>query len=127
MKERHIASQAWAKWEASTSKLLPDKKSLHHFDDDKTAEAFARIESHYFINKGFFDTDAWLLDNIKKIEHLPSVIIQGRYDVVCPMTSAWELNKKWKSSKLIIVDDAGHSMLEQGIQEKLIEFTEKFY
>ena len=125
-KVRLKASKSWAKWEASTSKLIPDKKSLHHFDDDKTAEAFARIESHYFINKGFFDTDAWLLDNIKQIEHLPSVIIQGRYDVVCPMTSAWELSQKWKSSQLIIVDDAGHSMLVQGIQIKLIVFTEKF-
>jgi len=125
-KARLVASKAWAKWEASTSKLIPNKQSLHQFDDDKIAEAFARIESHYFINKGFFDTDGWLLDNTEKIVHLPLVIVQGRYDVVCPMASAWELNKKLPSAQLIIVDNAGHSMMEGGIQEKLIEYTEKF-
>jgi len=126
LKERHIASQAWAKWEASTSKLLPDKKSLHHFDDLKIAEAFARIECHYFINKGFFKEDGWILKNINQIQHIPSVIIQGRYDVVCPMQSAWDLHKVYKKSELIIIDDSGHSMLEKGIQEELIKATDKF-
>ena len=125
-KVRLQAAKAWSKWEASTSKLTPNEKYLHQFDNDKTAEAFARIESHYFINKGFFNYDGWLLDNIQKIAHLPAVIVQGRYDVVCPMRSAWELNQKWDSSKLIIVNDAGHSMLEKGIQKKLIEYTDKF-
>ena len=120
------AAQAWSKWEASTSKLIPNKKSLHHFDNHNIAEAFARIECHYFINKGFFKSDGWILNNIDKIKNIPNVIIQGRYDVVCPIKSAWDLHKKWKKSNLIIIDTAGHSMLEEGIQNKLIEYTDKF-
>jgi len=125
-KIRLEAATAWAKWEASTSKLIQDNKSLHHFDNAKIAEAFARIECHYFINKGFFNTDGWILNNVSKLKNIPNVIIQGRYDVVCPIKSAWELHKKWENSKLIIVPDAGHSMLEKGIQRKLIEYTEEF-
>ncbi len=125
-KIRLEAATAWAKWEASTSKLIQDNKSLHHFDNAKIAEAFARIECHYFINKGFFSSDGWILKNISKLNKIPNVIIQGRYDVVCPIKSAWELHKKWKNSKLIIVPDAGHSMLEKGIQKELIKYTEEF-
>ena len=120
------AATAWSKWEASTSKLIQNKKSLHHFDDQKIAEAFARIECHYFINKGFFKYDGWILDNIDKIKNIPNVIIQGRYDVVCPMRSAWDLHKRWPKSNLIIIPNAGHSMLEKGIQEKLVEYTNIF-
>ena len=120
------AATAWSKWEASTSKLIQNKKSLHHFDNQKIAEAFARIECHYFINKGFFKYDGWILDNIDKIKNIPNVIIQGRYDVVCPMRSAWDLHKRWPKSNLIIIPNAGHSMLEEGIQEKLIEYTNIF-
>jgi len=125
-KSRIKAAKAWSKWEARTSKLIQDKDSLHHFNDEKVAEAFARIECHYFINRGFFETDNWILDNIYKIEKIPNIIIQGRYDVVCPIRSAWDLHKKWQQSNLIIVPDAGHSMLEKGIQGKLIEYTDKF-
>ena len=120
------AATAWSKWEASTSKLIQNKQSLHHFDDKKVAEAFARIECHYFINKGFFKYDGWILDNVHKIKNIPNVIIQGRYDVVCPMKSAWDLHKKWPKSKLVIIPDAGHSMLEKNIQKKLIEYTDLF-
>jgi len=120
------AAKAWSKWEASTSKLIMNKSALHSFDNDKIAEAFARIECHYFINKGFYETDGWILDNISKIKSIPGVIIQGRYDVVCPMKSAWELSISWKKSNLIIIEDAGHSMLEKGIQKALIEYTDKF-
>ena len=120
------AAKAWSKWEASTSKLIQKPTSLHHFDNDNVAEAFARIECHYFINKGFFETDGWILKNIYKIEHIPNVIIQGRYDVVCPMRSAWDLHKKWKNSNLVIIADAGHSMLEKNIQSELINYTNKF-
>ena len=126
VKSRIEAAKAWSKWEASTSKLIQNKKSLHHFDNEKVAEAFARIECHYFINRGFFDSDTWILDNVSKIQHIPNIIIQGRYDVVCPMKSAWDLHQKWEKSNLIIVPDSGHSMLEKGIQEKLINYTEQF-
>jgi len=125
-KSRIKAAKAWSKWEASTSKLIQNKKSLHHFDNAKIAEAFARIECHYFTNRGFFDSDTWILDNVSKIKHIPNIIIQGRYDVVCPMRSAWDLHQKWEKSNLIIVPDSGHSMLEKGIQEKLINYTEQF-
>ena len=118
------AAKAWSIWEASTSKLIQTEKSLHSFDDDDIAEAFARIECHYFINKGFFQSDSWLLDNVYKIEHIPTYIVQGRYDVVCPMTSAWDLHKKLPKAQFDIIQDAGHSMLEMGIQKKLIEITD---
>tara|TARA_B100000579_G_scaffold436286_1_gene461823 strand:- start:1988 stop:2935 length:948 start_codon:yes stop_codon:yes gene_type:complete len=120
------AAKAWSTWEARTSKLIPTQSSLHHFDDSKVAEAFARIECHYFINKGFFKSDGWILKNIHKIKHIPNVIIQGRYDVVCPMRSAWDLHKKWENSKLIIIPAEGHSMLEKNIQSELIKYTDKF-
>ena len=122
---RFQAAQAWSKWEASTSKLIQDKNSLHHFDDIKIAEAFARIECHYFINNGFFNQDGRILDNINEINHIPITIVQGRYDVVCPIKSAWDLHKKLSNSKLYIIQNAGHSMLEKDIQNKLIELTNR--
>ena len=125
-KTRYDAAKRWAKWEASTSKLIPNKDSLHHFDDIKIAEAFSRIECHYFINKGFFEWDGWILDNTDAIENIPTVIVQGRYDVVCPMVSAWELHKKLKSAEFFVIQDSGHSMTENGIIDKLIYATNKF-
>ena len=125
-KTRIEAAKAWSTWEARTSKLIQTKDSLHHFDDEKVAEAFARIECHYFINKGFFKNDGWILENIYKIQHIPNVIIQGRYDVVCPVRSAWDLHKAWNNSNLIIIKDAGHSMLEKNIQSELINYTNNF-
>ena len=77
-------------------------------------------------NSSYFKEDGWILKNINQIQHIPSVIIQGRYDVVCPMQSAWDLHKVYKKSELIIIDDSGHSMLEKGIQEELIKATDKF-
>ena len=120
------AAKAWSIWEASTSKLFQSGNYLHHFEDSSVAEAFARIECHYFINRGFFKEDGWILKNIDNIKHIPAIIIQGRYDVVCPMQSAWDLNKVYTNSKLIIVNNSGHSMLEQGIQRELIRYTDKF-
>ena len=116
-KIRIEAAKAWAIWEASTSKLIPNKKSLHHFKNHKIAEAFSRIECHY---------DGWILDNLNKINHIPNVIVQGRYDVVCPMKSAWDLHKKWGKSNLIIAHQSGHSMLEEEIQNYLIDYAERF-
>ena len=119
------AARAWSIWEASTSKLIQTEKALHSFDDDGVAEAFARIECHYFINKGFFENEDWILNNVNKISDKPIEIVQGRYDVVCPMTSAWDLHKRLPNAGFHIIQDAGHSMLENGIQEKLIEITDK--
>lgn len=125
-KARYEAAKAWSIWEASTSKLIQNKKSLHHFEDENIADIFARIECHFFINKGFFEYDGWLLDQIDLIRHIPCVIVQGRYDVVCPMITAWELHKKWPEANFHIVQDSGHSMLEEGIRNKLIEYTNKY-
>lgn len=126
MNERIKAAKAWSIWEASTSKLIQSTSALHAFEDEKVAEAFARIECHYFTNGGFFETDSWLLENAYRLEKIPGVIIQGRYDVVCPMKSAWELHKKVPHFDLCIVKDSGHSMLEKGIQQKLVEYSDKY-
>jgi len=120
------AAKAWSIWESSTSKLIPNEQSLHQFDNTKVAEAFARIECHYFTNGGFFETDEWLLENVHAISNIPTVIVQGRYDVVCPIISAWELYKKLPKADFYIVQDAGHSMTEKGIASKLIEYTDKY-
>ena len=125
-KIRINAAKAWSIWEASTSKLYQNQKSLHHFGQDEVAEAFARIECHYFINKGFFEWDGWILDHTSVIENIPTIIVQGRYDVVCPMVSAWELHKKLKSAEFFIIQDSGHSMTENGIIDKLVYATNKF-
>ena len=120
------AAMAWSIWEASTSKLLPNNTSLHAFDNPKVAEAFARIECHYFKNGGFFESDEWILENVSSVTNLPAVIIQGRYDVVCPAASAWRLHKKLPNADFHIIPNAGHSMTEEGIAAKLIEYTDKY-
>ncbi|MGM3306619.1 prolyl aminopeptidase [Anabaena sp. WFMT] len=120
------AARAWSIWEASTSKLLLDPSLIQQFGDDEFAAAFARIECHYFMNGGFFESDNQLLLNVDCIRHIPGVIVQGRYDVVCPMVSAWELHQAWPEAEFIVVPDAGHSMSEPGIRSALIEATDKF-
>ncbi|HAX74874.1 MAG TPA: prolyl aminopeptidase [Cyanobacteria bacterium UBA11372] len=120
------AARAWSIWEASTSRLFPDLDLKQRFGVDAFAEAFARIECHYFINKGFLEPEDQLLLNVDRIRHIPAVIVQGRYDVVCPMMSAWELHRAWEEAEFIVVPDAGHSMSEPGIRSALIEATDKF-
>lgn len=125
-KTRSEASKAWSVWEGSTSKLFLDPTFVERFGGDEFADAFARIECHYFMNKGFFKEDGWILNNVDKIRHIPAWIVQGRYDVVCPAVSAHELHKAWPESKLHIIPDAGHSASEPGIKSKLIEATDFF-
>lgn len=120
------AARAWSIWEASTSRLYPDPNLMQTFGENSFADAFARIECHYFINKGFLDTEDQLLVNVDRIRHIPAVIVQGRYDVVCPMISAWELHRAWQTAEFIVVSDAGHSMSEPGIRDALITATDKF-
>lgn len=120
------AAKAWSIWEASTSKLIPDVNLTQQFSRDEFAIAFARIECHYFINGGFLEPEDQLLRNIDRIRHIPAVIVQGRYDVVCPMTSAWELHQAWPEAELIVVPDAGHSMTESGIRSALLDATDRF-
>lgn len=123
---RNSAARAWSIWEASTSKLFQDPTLIQKFGEGEFADAFARIECHYFVNKGFFEPEDQLLRNVDRIKSIPGVIVQGRYDVVCPMVSAWELHKAWPEAELIVVPDAGHSMAEPGIRSALLEATDKF-
>lgn len=120
------AAKAWSIWEGSTSKLFPDPGLIEKFGSDEFSLAFARIECHYFVHGGFLQTDDQLLRHVDRIRHIPGVIVQGRYDVVCPMTSAWDLHRAWPEAELHIIPDAGHSMTEPGIRAKLVESTEKF-
>ncbi len=120
------AARAWSIWEGSTSKLYPDENLIAHFGDPQFALAFARIECHYFMNNAFFETDNYLIENVGKIRHIPAVIVQGRYDVVCPLMSAWELHQAWPEADLRIIPDAGHSALEPGTRSALVEATDRF-
>lgn len=120
------AARAWSIWEGSTSKLFFDPGSIERFADPEFALAFARIECHYFINNSFFPTDNYLIENVDRIRNIPAVIVQGRYDVVCPMVSAWELHRAWPEAELLIIQDAGHSISEPGIIDALVNATDRF-
>jgi proline iminopeptidase len=119
------AARAWSRWEGSTSRLRFDAGLADALSGDELAEAFARIECHYFVNKGFL-REGQLLDEVERIRHIPCVMVQGRYDVVCPIESAWELHRAWPESELIIVPDAGHSAREEGIADALRAAADRF-
>ncbi len=120
------AARAWATWEGATSNLRVNPDYVAKFGDAAYAAAFARIECHYFINGGFMRSDAQLLEDAARIRHIPSVIVQGRYDVVCPMRSAWDLHRAWPEADLRIVPDAGHSAFEAGTTVELVAATDRF-
>ena len=124
--ERKEAAQAWSGWEGATSKLLFDAANFASYTADDSADSIARIECHYFIHNTFFETDNWIIDNIDAIRHIPCVIVQGRYDICCPMESAWELHTAWPEAKLEIIPDAGHAAAEPGILDALIRATDAF-
>lgn len=126
VKVRKAAAQAWSVWEGSTSKLIPDSDIVARFGEDEFADAFARIECHYFTNSGFFSEDNFLLNNVDKIRHIPTVIVQGRYDVVCPAESAWELHRALPEAEFHLIGDAGHSLSEKGITDALIRATDSY-
>ncbi len=120
------AAQAWSIWEGATSKLLPDAAFAASYGEEDSALAFARIECHYFVNKGFLEHGNQLLAGVQAIRHLPCVIVQGRYDMVCPMRNAWDLAKAWPAAELVIVPDSGHSATEPGISKALVAATDRF-
>ncbi|MBZ4421050.1 prolyl aminopeptidase [Myxococcus sp. RHSTA-1-4] len=120
------AARAWSVWEGRTSCLYPNAELVARNSMDTFAIAFARIECHYFVNRGFLRSDTQLLDDVHRIRHLPCVIVQGRYDVVCPPESAWALHKAWPEADFIIVPDAGHSANEPGNTAALVEATDRF-
>ena len=119
------AARHWSAWEMATSRLLPDADYVAKVDDDAFALAFARIEAHYFVNGIFLDDD-FIMKNIGKLAQIPGVIVQGRYDVVCPPISAWELHKAWPASQLEMIPDAGHSIVEIGIAQALVNATNAY-
>jgi len=123
---RLAAAKIWSGWEGATSKLLPDAAFTGHYEEDEFALAFARIEAHYFVNRGFFGVDDQLLRDAGKIRDIPGVIVQGRYDVVCPIFSAWALHRAWPEADLIISPDAGHSAWEPPNCRALVAATDKF-
>lgn len=119
------AAIAWSTWEGATSSLLPNPDRVAETAEPRFALAFARIENHYFHHRGFFDEGA-LLRDAHLLRDIPGVIVQGRYDVVCPARSAHDLHEAWPSSRLHIVDDAGHAATEPGIVHRLVEATDSF-
>ena len=124
--EQLRAAKAWSVWEGTTVSLLPSMERMSSFATDHFALAFARIESHYFINNGFFEHDDQILRNAHLIKDIPGTIVQGRYDVVTPVKTAWELALQWANSDLVIVRDGGHAASEPGIISALVEATEKY-
>lgn len=119
--QRLAAAKAWSTWEVATSRLFPDPETIRKAENDTWALAFARIECHYFVHKGWFSEGQLLApENLAKIEHIPTTIVQGRYDVVCPATTAWELKSKLPSAKFHMISDAGHSAKERGTTAALV-------
>lgn len=120
------AARAWSVWEGSTSKLIPRTELVSRFAADRFAEAFARIECHYFVNQGFFESDNQLLENAHRLQNIPMTIVHGRYDVVCPLNSAWELHRALPSAEFHVVSDAGHAASEPGIYKRLLGALDRY-
>jgi proline iminopeptidase len=120
------AARAWSIWESALSYMKLNKDYVKRAGDADFAAAFARIECHYFVNGAFLDRESQLLDDVARIRHIPATIVQGRFDVVCPMRSAWDLHKAWPEADLRIVSDAGHSAFEPGISRELVMATDRY-
>jgi proline iminopeptidase len=120
------AAKAWSIWEGSCSKLHVDQELIAHFADADVAIAIARIECHYFMNNCFFRGKNQLLRRVGAIQRIPGVIVQGRYDMVCPKAYAESLHRVWKKADYIVVPDAGHSRTEPGIRHALVEAADRF-
>jgi proline iminopeptidase len=123
---RSRAARAWAIWEAATSYLKENRSHVSTFRRAHSADAIARIECHYFVNRGFFRRDGELLHRAKRLRNIPGVIVQGRYDILCPMRSAWELHRAWPRAEFRIVGNAGHSAFEPGTARELVRATDRF-
>jgi proline iminopeptidase len=123
---RLAAARAWSVWEASTSFLRPEAQFIHQLEEAQAALAMARIECHYFVNRGFFDSEEQLLNGVERIRHIPAVIVQGRYDVVCPATTAWDLHRRWPEADFQLIPDAGHSAFDGGNAAALVAATDRF-
>ena len=123
---RLAAARAWSVWEGRTSCLLPNAELVDKMGGDRYATAFARIECHYFVNRGFFASDAQLLEDAHRIADIPGVVVHGRYDVVCPVANAWDLKKAWPKGELVITPASGHSAFEAENVDALVAATQRF-
>jgi proline iminopeptidase len=123
---QRAAARTWSVWEGRTSCLIPNPELIARTAGDEFSLAFARIECHYFVNDGWLTSGKELLANVGKIKKIPGVIVQGRYDVVCPAKSAWDLHVAWPEADLRIVPDAGHAASEPGIIHELVSATDRF-
>jgi proline iminopeptidase len=123
---RLAAARAWSVWEGATSFLRVDPAFVIGHEDAAFALAFARIENHYFVNDGFFETQDQLLRDAARIADIPGVIVHGRYDVVCPIQNAWELHKAWPKAELMISPTSGHSAFEIENIDALVRATDSF-
>ncbi|WP_028769855.1 prolyl aminopeptidase [Silanimonas lenta] len=123
---RLAAARAWSVWEAATSFLHQDPGFISGHEEEAFALAFARIESHYFVNGGFFECDDQLLRDVPRIRHLPATIVHGRYDVVCPVQNAWDLKRVWPEAELVIAPSSGHSAFEPEIASALVDATDRY-
>lgn len=119
------AARDWSRYEASCLHLLPDPQAEQEFDAPEVALSVGRLEAHYFRNAGFLAPDQ-LVRDIGLMRHLPAVIVQGRYDVICPPAAAWRLHQAWPQARLQIVDNAGHSAFEPGTEAALLAATNQF-
>jgi len=120
------AARAWSTWEAATSFLMPRREFITGLGRPDAALAMARIECHYFVNRGFFEHEHQLLDGIDLIRGIPTVIVQGRYDVVCPAVTAWDLHRRWPEAEFQLIPDAGHSAFDRGNTRALLAATQRF-
>ena len=121
---RMAAAKAWSIWEGRTATLLANPDIRAHFSDPHLALSLARIECHYFVNHAFLRLGQ-LIEDAHRLAAIPGVIIQGRYDLICPMRSAWELHEAWPEAELRVIPDAGHSAFEPGIRSALVEATDR--
>jgi len=122
---RQEAARAWSVWEASTCLLEPDTGFINEWKAPAFADALARIETHYFVNRGFFEREDQLLEEAHRLKDIPTIIVQGRYDVICPMMTAHELHAVMPHAELQVVT-AGHAANDPGIAKALVEATDRF-
>ena len=119
------AAAAWSQWEGDTISIRGPEARPSKFNEIDFAIAFARIECHYFVNGGFFDTPDWLIENAHVLKDIPGWIVQGRFDVVTPLESAWRLRNAWPTARFEVVWDAGHASTEPGVVDALVRATDQ--
>ena len=119
------AARVWARFEGACSTLLPNPRNVSGFDSGRAALALARLEAHYFVHKLYLADDHFFA-HLDRIRTIPAVMVQGRYDMICPIVTADELHRAWPEAEYVVVPDAGHSAMEPSIRSALVAATEKF-